>query len=103
MVPSSTVRSARVDGPIRPAPDKGSHVVRPLDAGQSLLEDVACEIGRDVQGCFENLTLRRIDETFVEAALSDLLGHGLCGDDEHLVGDPLRFRREDRHSHRGGR
>ena len=80
--------------------DKRHHVGRTIYAGQARIEDEF----RHSRGCLDlglkNIRLQRVQETLLEQLGGHLIRHGLPGLDEHLVGDALRLRGEDRHTDR---
>ena len=73
------------------------HVGRPLDRREAAIEDKLGHTGCRLDFGLEDVRLQRIEKPLREQFRRDLIRHGFCCLDEHLVGDTLCLGRVDCH------
>src|SRR5262249_16095532 len=80
------------------AADERHHIRWPGYASEAFIEDQPGDGRGGLDLGLENVSLQRVQQTLSEQCRRNLFRHGLGSLDEHLVGDPRRLRRKDRHS-----
>ena len=79
------------------ATNERDHVSGSLDSSEARIEHELCHTCRRLDLGLKNIRLQRVQKALLEQLGSYLIRHCLPSFDEHLVGDTLRLRCEDRH------